>query len=170
MEYPILGTEPLPVEFANTLYGGFDCLGTDELAAGWFAAMELGVVDAGRARVLRDAVFRLLAASADGQRWDRDAVAAVNGFAAEGPTALQLGEAGEARWVETTTGSAAVLGRIATCSIELLAGGAPLRRCAAPDCRILFVPQHARRRFCHASCSGRMRQARYYRRQTGGHS
>ncbi|MCP3805115.1 CGNR zinc finger domain-containing protein [Allokutzneria sp. A3M-2-11 16] len=158
MEYPILGTEPLPVEFANTLYGGLDCLGTPELAAGWFAAMELEAAEPDRARELRDAVYRLLTEQSE---LDPDAVQTLNAFAAEVPSVLRLDSDGKARWVTTTS---AVLGRIATCAIELLVDGVVPRRCAAPDCGVLFVAQHGRRRFCHPSCSGRMRQARYYRR------
>ena len=158
MEYPILGSEPLPVEFANTLYGEFDCLGTPELAAGWFAAMELEAPEPGRARELRDAIHRLLT---EQRELDPDAVETLNAFAAEAPSVLRLDSDRGARWVTTTS---AVLGRIATCAIELLAGGVVPRRCGAPDCDVLFVAQHGRRRFCHPSCSGRMRQARYYRR------
>jgi hypothetical protein len=33
---------------------------------------------------------------------------------------------------------------------------------------MLFVCTHARRRFCHASCGHRDRQARYYRRRHPG--
>lgn len=167
MEYPILGTEPLPVEFANTRYGGFDYLGTPELADGWFAEVGMAAPDPAAARELRDAVHRLLTATADGAALDPAAVETVNAFAAAAPTALALAGAGRewrARWVDAATGPAAVLGRIATCAVELLGGGPDLRRCAAPDCRVLFVPAHARRRFCHSSCSGRVRQARYYRR------
>ncbi|GAA4441813.1 hypothetical protein GCM10023148_48990 [Actinokineospora soli] len=169
MEYPILGTEPLPVEFANTLYGGVDCLSTPELAAGWFAEIALAALAAGCARALRDAEHGLLDARSKGLPLDEAQVETVNAHAAAAPTALRLEPAGdgwESRWAETATGPAAVLGRIATCAVELLAGGAPLRRCAAPDCGVLFVPQHARRRFCHPTCSGRTRQARYHRRRT----
>ncbi|WP_086824515.1 ABATE domain-containing protein [Allokutzneria sp. NRRL B-24872] len=157
MEYPILGTEPLPVEFANTLYGDFDCLGTPALAAGWFAEMGLEVADAGRARELRDAVRQLLS-----EEGDAGAVDVLNAFAAEAPSVLRLEGDRKARWVSTTD---SVLGRIATCAIELLVDGVVPRRCGAPDCGLMFVAQHARRRFCHPTCSGRTRQARYYRRQ-----
>ena len=165
MEYPILGTEPLPVEFANTLYGDFDCLGTPDLAAGWFAEMSLAPCDPTQARSLRNAVFALLSARAAGEELRAEAVEVVNAFAATSPTTLRLTGAGRtwsAAWVPV--GPEVPLGRIATCAVELLTDGRELRRCAAPDCGLLFAPHHARRRFCHPTCSGRTRQSRYHRR------
>jgi predicted RNA-binding Zn ribbon-like protein len=165
VEYPILGTEPLPVEFANTLYGDLDCLGTPELASGWFTEMSLGPCDPARARSLRDAVFTLFSAWAAGEELDPGAAEVVNAFAATSPTTLRLtgsGRTWSATW--TPVGPEVPLGRIATCAVELLADARELRRCAAPDCGLLFAPHHARRRFCHPSCSGRTRQSRYYRR------
>ncbi|MGW5053844.1 ABATE domain-containing protein [Actinokineospora sp. NPDC004072] len=161
MELPILGTEPVPVEFANTLHDG-DHLGTPELANRWFAAMALPPAEPAPARALRDAV-RTLLTSAPSAPLDAAAVAVVNACAA--PGVLRLGVDRSARWVGTASGSAAVLGGIAAGAIELLAGRARVLPCPAPGCGLLFLQRHARRRFCHPACGHRDRQARYYRRR-----
>jgi predicted RNA-binding Zn ribbon-like protein len=166
MEFPILGTEPLPVELANTLYGEEDLLRTREWADEWFALVGQPPVDAGRARRLRDGVHRLFAAAVGGRVPDRADVAVVNAFAT--PTRLELDWSANgftARHVDTTTGDAAVLGRIASCAIELLAGPDALRRCTAPGCSLFYVRDHPRRRWCNPGCGHRDRQARYYRRK-----
>ncbi|WNV86910.1 ABATE domain-containing protein [Umezawaea sp. Da 62-37] len=165
MEFPILGTEPLPVELANTVHGADDFLGTAEWAGEWFALMGQAPVDAGRARKLRDSVRRLFTAVVEGIAPDRADIAVVNGFAT--PTRLELDwSAGgpASRWRDTTLGGTAVLGRIATRAIELLAGPEALRRCTAPGCSMFYVRDHPRRRWCNPSCGHRDRQARYYRR------
>ncbi|MGC5009824.1 CGNR zinc finger domain-containing protein [Streptosporangium sp. DT93] len=182
-DFPILGTEPLAVELANTLYGSgnerIDFLRTARWIDEWFASVstEHGVTapaamgrDAGRVRTLRDCVHSLLSAAVDGRTPDEASVERVNDFAASAPTHLRLDWTGAqgpvSRWRDTTTGSTAVLGRIATCCIELLAGpeAGRVRRCQGPGCSMFFVKSHPRRRWCHPSCGHRDRQARYYRR------
>lgn len=175
-EFPVLGTEPLPVEFANTRYDGTDFLGTAGWVDLWFARMggdrvtAMGA-DARRVRVLRDGVREVLAAAVDGRPADREALDEVNRAASAAPTTLRLDQAADGtlttRSIDTTTGATAVLGRLATCCIELVAGPAAgnLRRCDGPGCSLFFVKDHPRRRFCHPSCGHRDRQARYYRRR-----
>ena len=167
MEFPILGTEPLAVELANTLYGeGEDFLRTRELVGEWFALVGLPAVDALRARALRNGVHRLFTAAVDGTTPDRADVEVVNGFTT--PTRLELRWSADgpvARHRDPTTGGTAVLGWIAACAIELLAGPDALRRCTAPGCSMFFVRDHPRRRWCNPSCGHRDRQARYYRRR-----
>ncbi|HEX6346269.1 CGNR zinc finger domain-containing protein [Umezawaea sp.] len=166
MDFPILGTEPHAVELANTLHGGEDHLRTRQRVDGWFARVGLPAVDAGSARVLRDAVHRLFTAAVAGVSPDRADVEVVNGFST--PTRLELAWSASgpvARHRDTATGGAAVLGRIAARAIELLAGPDALRRCTAPGCSLFFVRNHPRRRWCHPSCGHRDRQARYHRRR-----
>jgi predicted RNA-binding Zn ribbon-like protein len=111
-------------------------------------------------------VHRLLSAAIDRRPLDRATIEQVNGFAAGAPTHLRLdwapGGAPTSIWIDTTNGSTAMLGRIATCCIELLAGprAGGLRRCEGPGCSLLFVKNRARRRWCHPSCGHRARQAR----------
>ncbi|MFI6502853.1 CGNR zinc finger domain-containing protein [Nonomuraea typhae] len=179
-EFPILGTEPLVVELANTLYGDEDFFRHAEWIDAWFALLVPGHGrmghHAGRVRALRDGVRSLLSAAAGGGAPAPDAVELINAFAAAAPAYLRLswpaGQAPAARWIDTTGGGTAALGRLATCCVELLAGpdAANLRRCEGPGCSLLFVKNHPRRRWCHPSCGHRDRQARYYRRHltTGG--
>jgi predicted RNA-binding Zn ribbon-like protein len=174
-EFPILGTEPLAVELANTLYGDLDYLRTAGWIDRWFALacpdekLAMGRA-ADRVRALRDCVHGLLSAAVDDRRPDARLVERVNAFAAAAPTHLRLdwpvGGPPASRWQDTAEGGTAVLGRIATCCIELLAGpqAGGVRRCQTPDCPLIFVKSHARRRWCHPSCAHRDRQARYYRR------
>ncbi|GAB2632039.1 ABATE domain-containing protein [Kribbella swartbergensis] len=182
MEFPLLGTEPLVVEFANTWYddGAVDFLATPELVRDWFRAYaELhGVAvtrvparDAARVREVRDHVHRLLAAIADGDHPGAETIAAVNDCAALAYSSVRLnwpaGGKPSAGTDSATSGTTRLLAELATEAIELAAGEAGISRCEGPGCRMLFVRTHGRRRFCHASCSQRARQARYYRRTTG---
>jgi predicted RNA-binding Zn ribbon-like protein len=191
-EFPILGTEPIAVEFANTWYdaGRTDFLRTARLVDQWFAAMAAiaatandtaaparhTAAEAAAARVLRDHVHALLAAAAAGDTPEPAAVAGVNRCAAASPPALTLDWAPDgtrsARWAGPATGVAAALARIATNTVELLTtpGAGTLAWCTGPGCSMLFVRTHARRRFCHSSCGHRDRQARYYRRNRNGAS
>jgi predicted RNA-binding Zn ribbon-like protein len=183
-EFPILGTEPIAVEFANTRYddGRTDFLRTARLVDQWFAAIaddtaapaRHAAAEAAAARALRDHVHALFAAAAAGDVPEPAAVAGVNRCAAASPPALALDWARDgtrrARWTETATGAAAALARIATNAVELLTtpDAGTLARCTGPGCSMLFVRTHARRRFCHSSCGHRDRQARYYRRNRDG--
>jgi predicted RNA-binding Zn ribbon-like protein len=185
--FPFLGTEPVAVEFANTVYGvganTVDFLLTADLIEQWFALVpavtaasptpsELGRY-AARVRALRDAIRIVLLAAADGRVPDRAAVNTVNGAAAAAPTVSSMdwvsGSGPAAHRLDVTVGSTAVLGHIATSCIEVVTDPyAVVRRCEGPDCSLLFVRQHHRRRFCHSSCGHRDRQARYYRRHSTG--
>jgi len=173
VELPILGTEPLVVEFANTLYGDNDFLGTAELAVLWFTtACAQPARDTAAARTLRDSIHTLFTATVTAAAPPATAIVHVNATAAEAPTSPQLVRqptgALIARSRGTATGDAALLGGLATACIELLTDHRArlLRRCEGPDCCLFFVQHHPRRRYCHESCAHRDRQARYYRRRT----
>jgi predicted RNA-binding Zn ribbon-like protein len=172
MELPILGTEPLVVEFANTRYGGEDFLGTPELAALWFAAAGTRAVrDTAAARRLRDSVHALFTATVTATTAPAAAIAQVNATAAAAPRAPRLIREPGGTFVAgshtSATGDAALLGGLATACIEVLTDDRArlLRRCAAPDCCLFFVQHHRHRRYCHETCAHRDRQARYYRRR-----
>jgi predicted RNA-binding Zn ribbon-like protein len=178
-DFPVLGTEPVAVEFANTAYGTgadrFDFLGSAELIEQWWMLVpELGrhappARHAGQVRELRDAIRTLLLAAVDGAVPGRPAVDVVNTAAAAAPTVARL-EWRAVRRVELASGHDAVLGRLANSCIDLVTdpAGDNLRRCEGPGCTLLFARRHRRRRFCHPSCAHRDRQARYYRRHTSG--
>ncbi|MEO1061154.1 MAG: CGNR zinc finger domain-containing protein [Actinomycetota bacterium] len=188
-EFPSLG-EPLPIELANTRYVEgdevVDFLAPTGASEAWFAQLPtaagigpLGPIDDdGRALLaeLRDAVRALIDAVVDGVVPAADDVAVVNTRAGTGaPIAGELTWSAEVGGFAVEPGAAdgdldAALARLALDTIALLTGpdAGRLRRCAAPDCRMLFVRHHHRRRWCHESCGHRLRQARYYRRRTGG--
>jgi predicted RNA-binding Zn ribbon-like protein len=173
VELPFLGTEPLVVEFANTLYGDEDILGTPELATLWFAtAGTHPAKDSAAARSLRDSIHALFAATVTGDTPLEPAIAHVNAVAAQAPTAPQMVRLPTGSLVADSrrgaaTGDAALLGGLASACVELLTGDRTrlLRRCEGPDCTLFFVQHHPRRRYCHESCAHRDRQARYYRRR-----
>ncbi|HZG89199.1 MAG TPA: CGNR zinc finger domain-containing protein [Pseudonocardia sp.] len=175
MEFPILGTEPLPVELANTIYLDdgevTDFLATTELVTAWFAAADgapLAASAAVPARELRDCVRAVLTAAVDGRVPDPTEIEALNRYAAGAARYPQLSWGADgvgSEWVDCGGGVTARLGRIAAATIELLVAEPDVRRCPGPGCSMLFVRDHARRRFCHGSCGHRDRQARYYRRQ-----
>jgi len=172
LELPILGTEPLVVEFANTLYSDEDFLGTAELAAHWFStAGTQPVRDTAAARALRDSIHTLFTATVTAAALPATAIGHVNATAAQAPTYPQLvrqpNGALVARSRDTATGDPALLGSLAIACIELLTDDRArlLRRCEGPDCCLFFVQHHPRRRYCHESCAHRDRQARYYRRR-----
>lgn len=173
VELPILGTEPLVVEFANTLYGDTDFLGTAKLAALWFiTAGTRPARDTATAKALRDSIHALFTATVTGAVPPATAIAHINATAAQAPTYPQLVRQPTGTLVAasrgTATGDAALLGGLATACIDLLTDDRAclLRRCEAADCCLFFVQHHPRRRYCHESCAHRDRQARYYYRRT----
>ncbi|GAB7040182.1 MULTISPECIES: CGNR zinc finger domain-containing protein [Catenuloplanes] len=173
VELPLLGTEPLVVEFANTRYGDRDLLGTAELAGLWFTAAGAPPArDTAAARALRDSVHTLFTATVTGATPSATAITHVNEVAAGAPTSprlvrLSTGALGAGGRRGGATGDAALLGGLATACVELLTGdqAGSLCRCAGPDCGLFFVRHHPRRRYCHESCGHRDRQQRYYRRR-----
>ncbi|MEU4420268.1 CGNR zinc finger domain-containing protein [Actinoplanes sp. NPDC024001] len=173
VELPILGTEPLVVEFANTLYGDEDFLGTPELARLWFtAAGTAAPLDTAAAAALRDSIHALFAATVTAAPPPAAAIEQVNAAAAQAPTFPRLIQQPAGALVaarqDTATGDAVLLGSLAAACIALLTDDRArlLRRCESPDCCLFFVQHHPRRRYCHDSCAHRDRQARYYRRRT----
>ena len=180
--FPILG-EPLPVELANTRYshatGIIDFLETPTLIALWFdqAPAAAGLASPRRftsaqseaVKELRNAGHAVLSSvlGNDRELAHRD-IATLNRYAARASSRLRL-EWDEAAGPRSTTVYAggrfeAFVAQLAAEYITFLAGPgrACLRRCAHPDCEMFFVQQHRTRRFCHESCSHRLRQARYH--------
>jgi predicted RNA-binding Zn ribbon-like protein len=174
VELPLLGTEPLVVEFANTRYGDEDFLGTTQLATLWFTTAGAPPArDTAAAKELRDSIHTLFTATVTGATPPAAAIMHVNATAAGAPSSPQMARQSTGALVAdcrrgTATGDAALLGGLATACIELLVSDQTrlLRRCEGPDCCLFFVQHHPRRRYCHESCAHRDRQARYYRRRT----
>lgn len=178
-DLPLLG-EPLPVELANSLYEGaetIDFLTTPAGARLWLTHVRaepplsprLAADELEELRALRDAIRRVLVALARRHPIRAGDVAMINRAAAAAAYHAHLELDGRGRPRVTTQyagGADGLRARLATEAIALIAGpdGRRIRQCEGPGCAMLFVRDHHRRRWCHASCGHRARQASYYRR------
>ncbi|MGW4485020.1 CGNR zinc finger domain-containing protein [Amycolatopsis sp. NPDC004368] len=177
-----MGGEPLvALDLADTLEaeteaGNGDLLASPERNAAWWG-LELSRLpgeaapDVVRTRRLRAAIRDLLEAHLDGRGPAPASLEEVNAVAAAVPTSPRL-EAREGwetstRWHSEHGGNVA-LAAIARETIELFADPARLarlRRCANPDCTMLFLATNRRRQWCAGNvCGNRVRVARHYRR------
>lgn len=121
-------------------------------------------------RRLRTAIRDLLEAHLDGRTPASESVEEVNAAAASVPTSPRLPEgpaAPSTRWHSEYGGNVA-LAAVAREVIELFgdpARLARLRRCANPECTMLFLATNRRRQWCAGNvCGNRTRVARHYRR------
>jgi predicted RNA-binding Zn ribbon-like protein len=130
------------------------------------------VPEVAAARRLRTAIRDVLDSRLAGEKPSTASVEDINAASAGAPTSKRLvlrGGAPEAetRWHPEYGGSPA-LAAIATEVIELIADPArlsTLRRCANPNCSMLFLAEHKRRQWCVGSaCGNRTRVARHYQR------
>jgi predicted RNA-binding Zn ribbon-like protein len=93
----------------------------------------------------------------------------LNATTAAAPASLRMvmtddGLQTETRWHPEYGGNAA-LAAMARETIELLANPEALRRCANPNCSMLFLAEHRRRQFCIGTrCGNRTRVARHYQK------
>ncbi|MFI5612649.1 CGNR zinc finger domain-containing protein [Amycolatopsis sp. NPDC051903] len=178
-----MGGEPLvALDLADTLAaettpGDGELLASPERGAAWWG-LQLpslppspapGLVPTLR---LRTAIRDLLEAHLDGRTPDSASVDEVNAAAASVPTSPRLGSGATAldahtRW-HTEHGGNVALAAVAREAIELFGDSerlSRLRRCANPDCTMLFLATNRRRRWCAGSvCGNRVRVARHYRR------
>ncbi|HEX7381807.1 MAG TPA: ABATE domain-containing protein [Nevskiaceae bacterium] len=185
-DFPLLG-EPLCVDLVNTrarrdgavvdLLDGVSALkawlALERARGGWRGAVS--AADLVAVRELRDAVDGLLRARAARRHPSPDAVDAVNlalSARVPEPRLAWTGRDPERRW--ETKGAAGArdtfLRQVALDTVELLTGPRAqwLRKCAHPDCMLLFVADNRRRRWCSsARCGNRARVARHYSRVRG---
>lgn len=182
-EFPLLG-EPLCVDLVNTRArrGGAveDLLGGVPALKAWLALERarctwsgpVSAADLAAVRDLRTAVDSLLRALEGHERPPRDAVEALNvALSASVPQpCLAWGPRGPVRrWEALRVGGARqeFLRQVAMDTVGLLTGPRArwLRKCAHPDCMLLFVADNRRRRWCSsARCGNRARVARHYSR------
>ena len=188
-DLPILG-EPLAIEFANTQYGrgegAFDFLGSSALVMLWLThaaprlppPTPLHGAELEALLTLRTATHALISQAVDGLPLSTAAIGVVNTCAELAPRVLRLqqlarqpsatGAAGiRVETISLSEGWNGLLGQLAHEVIELLGGNRAslLRRCESPDCTMLFLRHHHRRRWCHDSCGHRSRQAAYSQRK-----
>ncbi|GIF49531.1 putative RNA-binding Zn ribbon-like protein [Asanoa ferruginea] len=123
-------------------------------------------------RRLRTAIRDLFDAHLEHREPEAGSLDDVNAAASAVPTSLRLAPTGagyreEVRW-HTEQGGNAALAATARGAIELLADPtrlARLRRCANPNCSMLFLAETTRRQWCTPNiCGNRTRVARHYRR------
>ncbi|HJP76112.1 MAG TPA: ABATE domain-containing protein [Pseudonocardiaceae bacterium] len=129
-----------------------------------------GQLDA--ARLLREAVHRLVRATMAGESWDASDIALVNEVAAGPDLAPRLGSApgrGSVGWGALDPVDAA-LATLARDAIDLLTGSrtARIKECEYPDCSLLFLDdsQSGRRRWCSMDRCGNLVKIAGYRRRT----
>jgi predicted RNA-binding Zn ribbon-like protein len=177
---PVVG-EPLALDLINTRAmqpGGseVDFLRSPEAAQAWLAAegdrleSPAGDVDLRALRRLRDHVARAVDAARHGTEPPASALEALTTLQRSAPRYRVLGWDGTrvtATGRRDGGGTGGLLADLAEAATDLITD--PLvrnvRQCEAPDCRLLFLPAHPRRRWCSpALCGNRVRVARYYER------
>jgi predicted RNA-binding Zn ribbon-like protein len=176
---PLTG-EPLALDLVNTVAslpgGEADLLETPGALRAWLAAEQDrlditdGQIDLGAVRTLRAHITRAVEAARAGTPPPPEALRAITGAQKNAPAYQELGWNGQTITSTTRrpgTASAVLLAQLAEAAGTLLASPAIglVRRCEGPDCRMLFLPAHPRRRWCSpATCGNRARVARYYQR------
>ncbi|WP_200824872.1 CGNR zinc finger domain-containing protein [Nonomuraea solani] len=176
----LLMGEPLALDLVNTRSGsGFDALdGADDFQA-WLTGQShrltvpeepLKPSDLSALRALRAHVEATLAAIREAAPPPPEALKALNKALRGAPPYPYL----EARGAVLTTGTrragppvTVLLTELAEAAMALLTDPnvGKIRSCEAPDCRMLFLPAHPRRRWCSPDlCGNRVRVARYYQR------
>jgi predicted RNA-binding Zn ribbon-like protein len=181
-----MGGEPLvALDLADTVMTAVrpvtDLIGTPAAAAAWWEIQSRRLPpgpapDPVATRRLRAAVREAFEAQLEGRAVDPAAVDDINAAASSAPASPRLVTTGEGLR-ETTRrhteyGGNAALAVIAGEAIGLL--GSPdrlrlLRRCANPECSMLFLAENRRRKWCTGNiCGNRTRVARHYERTRAG--
>ena len=152
-----------------------DLIGTPAQLARWWELQEVRLPagplpDATSVRRLRAAIRDVFDSHLAGRAPLATSVEDINATAAGAPASLRMVLSGdelyaETRW-HTEYGGNAALAAIARETIELMADATrleTLKRCANPNCSMLFLAEHKRRQWCVGSvCGNRARVARHY--------
>lgn len=178
--FPV-GGENLAIDLADTivLAPSITDLLPDQATCDRFWALHAGALPRGWAfptvddvRTLRTAVRDALDAVQQGRAVDAATLDRLNAAAALATTSVEVVDHQHAlmsmeHWHFDDPGALA-LAATARSAIEVLTSASlrsTLRRCANPNCSMLFVNGDARRRFCTPNiCGNRDRVARHYRR------
>lgn len=165
--------EPLALDFVNTLTGQFDALDDPEpwlrLQAGRLVppARPLTEADLATLRALREHVRTAIDAVRHGAPPPSAAIDAVNRAVKAAPSYRLLDPDLHVHAHRSGGDLAKLLAQLAEAAVELLtdANANRIRACEGPQCRMLFLPAHPKRRWCSpALCGNRVRVARYYQR------
>ncbi|MFI6868658.1 CGNR zinc finger domain-containing protein [Nocardia sp. NPDC050406] len=179
---PLVG-EPLALDLVNTRPIDADLLETPEQLAQWLRLeadrlpepppAHPARADLAAVREVREHLAAVLDALLHDRQPPASALRGLNAAQSAAPAIRQL------RWHEGTltatqhrAGASGVrlAATLAEAAVELLADPAiaRLKRCAAHDCVMLFLPAHPRRQWCSPDrCGNRARVARYYQRHKG---
>ena len=187
--------EDLAIDFANTLsWRGSEApsegLGDFAALAGWLhrtallpqeilaaAAQEGAAALFAEAIRLRETIYRIFAALADGRAADEDDLASLNRALAKAPPRARLvRREGNYAWAAEPSRPAAatLLAAVLWSAADLLAraGRLRIRRCANDKCLWLFIDRSkaGTRRWCDmASCGNRAKAQRHYSRTRHAH-
>lgn len=175
---PLIG-EPLALDLVNTQPVGVDLLETPKQLAAWLdlQADRVGTfparpttADLTAIREVREHITAALTALLAGKRPPAGALRGLNEAQAAAPAIRHL------EWADNTVTAtsrrngdtgARLAATFADAAADLLTDPriTTLRRCAADDCQMLFLPAHPRRQWCSPDrCGNRARVARYYQR------
>ena len=179
--FPVGGEPLVALDLADTLMTVLepaeDLLAAPDRSAAWWELQSRRLPrsappEQAAVRRLRAAVRDLLDAHLEGRAPSPTSVEDVNATAASVPSSPRLSFTGgtasaETRW-HTEYGGNVALAFIAREVIDLFAAPdrlAKLRRCANPDCSMLFLAETARRQWCASNvCGNRVRVARHYQK------
>jgi predicted RNA-binding Zn ribbon-like protein len=169
----------LPLDLPATLAGRVSGQHRDALAAPddldrWLVASGLAerssgatAEDLSAARDLRESLYALAVARAEGRPLPDAPREALNAFAAQPAASPWLDASGQAR----LTGNARyLLASVAREAVLLLGGGERIRQCQGPICAILFLDTSRKgdRRWCSMSaCGNRAKVAAFREREKG---
>ncbi|MEV6280723.1 ABATE domain-containing protein [Nocardia sp. NPDC051832] len=175
---PLIG-EPLPLDLVNTRPAGADLLQTPEQLGHWLrlqadrlpgAPGRPSRADLAAVHAVREHISAALDALLDDCRPPAAALRGLEAAVSAAPAVRRLTwTAGSlvATVAREGDSSARLAATLADAAVDLLTDPsiARLKRCAAEDCVLLFLPAHPRRQWCSPErCGNRARVARYYHR------
>ncbi|WP_257142063.1 ABATE domain-containing protein [Streptomyces sp. sk226] len=135
-------------------------------ATGGGSALVVSAVEVVGARMLRDALWRLVEARVAGERPAPDDLAVLNDAAAHPPLTPRLTADGTWAWGPGGTGTG-LLSTVARDAVDLFTGAYAhrIRVCGAHDCRLLFVDtsRPGKRRWCSMERCGNRHKVRAHR-------
>jgi predicted RNA-binding Zn ribbon-like protein len=165
--------EPLALDFVNTLTSEFDAL---DDPGPWLRlqaerlvppSRPLNEADLAAIRALRAYIRMAIDAVRQGAPPPGAAIDAVNRAVKAAPAYRVLDTDLHMLTHRNGDECAKLLAQLAEAAVDLLtdANASKIRACEGPQCRMLFLPAHPKRRWCSpALCGNRVRVARYYQR------
>ncbi|GAA4003281.1 CGNR zinc finger domain-containing protein [Allokutzneria multivorans] len=171
---PLIG-EPLPIDLVNTRTSEGDLLDSPEALSAWLDSQAdrlppLARVELAPVLALREHISQALRAARVGLAPPPESLAALTSVHRAAPLYRELSWTGSAVSATPRRGATAtevLLAELAEATADLLTSPdiTKVRNCDGPECLLLFLPAHPRRRWCSPKiCGNRVRVARYYQR------